>query len=200
MVSWLSGDVAIPPFPAWLFDDLYLTSLGRLLRRLHDALEGWEPPLGSVWNQELADPEGGPLIVHADICPENVVAQDGAAVAVLDWEFAAPGRAIWDVVSTARLCVPFTHPSRRDPSVPAMDEAGIRRRLLAFLAGYDLSDEQRTLFPAVLDQRRAVGERFVLSRVAAGEEAFGRWATPEGRARLEAERQWIAALPVDVAH
>lgn len=80
-----------------------------------------------------------------------------------------------------------------------MGEAEIRRRLLVFLEGYDLSDEQRTLFPAVLDQRRSVGERFVLSRVEAGEKAFGRWATPEGQARLEAERQWIAALPADVA-
>ncbi len=104
VLSWMPGDVAVPPFPAWAFTDRYLASLGRLLRRIHDALLGWEPPAGSVWGSELADPQGGPLIVHADICPENIVARDGEAVAVLDWEFAAPGRAVWDVVSTARLC------------------------------------------------------------------------------------------------
>ncbi|MCE0537271.1 phosphotransferase [Kineosporia rhizophila] len=199
VLSWMPGDVALPPFPAWSFTDQYLSSLGRLLRRLHDAAEGWQPPAGSVWNTELADPEGGSIIVHADICPENIVAHDGSAAAVLDWEFAAPGRPLWDVVSTARLCVPFTHPSRHDPSVPPMDMAEMRRRLLVFLAGYGLSEEDRRAFPRVVDQRRQAGELFVLGRVAAGQTAFGRWVTPQGRAQLAAEKSWVAELPADVA-
>ncbi|GAB3284493.1 phosphotransferase [Kineosporia babensis] len=200
VLGWLAGDVAIPPFPAWSFEDFYLISLGRLLRRIHQALEGWQPPLGSVWASELTDPEGGPLIIHADICPENIVARDGAAIAVLDWEFAAPGRAVWDVVSTARLCVPFTHPSRHDPSVPPLGMAEMRRRLHVFLDAYGLSHEDRLAFPRVAAQRAEVGERFVRGRVAAGEEAFAaRWATPEGEARLKAEKDWIAGLPDDVA-
>ena len=43
---------------------------------------------------------------HNDVCPENVVFRDGVAVALLDFEFAAPGRPVYDVAHLARLCVP----------------------------------------------------------------------------------------------
>ena len=44
---------------------------------------------------------------HNDVCPENVVFRDGIAVALLDFEFAAPGRPVYDVAHLARLCVPI---------------------------------------------------------------------------------------------
>ncbi|MBT0769263.1 phosphotransferase [Kineosporia sp. J2-2] len=199
VVSWIPGDVALPPFPDWSLTDDYLASLGRLLRRVHDALDGWMPPAEVVWNPGFADPQGGPLIVHTDVCPENVVARNGLATGLLDWEFAAPGRRVWDVASTARLCVPFTHPSRRDPATARFGEHEIRRRLGILLDGYGLSDDGRSALPAVLDERRRAGERFVLGRVAAGDEAFAHWGTDTGRARLAAERDWVAGLPADLA-
>lgn len=70
---------------------------------------------------------------------------------------------VWDVVSAARYCVPFTHPSRRDPSV-RFDEDEIHRRLLVLLDAYGLSRADREAFPEVLDQRRQVGEDFILGR------------------------------------
>ena len=44
---------------------------------------------------------------HNDVCPENVVFRDGIAVALLDFEFAAPGRPVYDLAHRARLCVPI---------------------------------------------------------------------------------------------
>jgi Phosphotransferase enzyme family len=197
VLSWMDGDVAIPPFPAWAATEEFLVSLAQLLRRVHDALATWRPPPSVTWSDELADPAGGPLIVHADICPENVVARDGRAVAIIDWETAAPGRRIWDVVSTARFCVPFTAQPRRDAVYQGQD---VTRRLRLFLDAYGLSAADRAAFTAVLDERRVVGERFVQARVARGEPAFvDKWDTPEGEARLRQERDWIAAVPVDVA-
>jgi Ser/Thr protein kinase RdoA (MazF antagonist) len=168
-----------------------------LLRRIHDALEEWRPPAGLLWADEVADPQGGPLIVHSDICPENVITRDGQAVAIIDWEFAAPGRRIWDVVSTARLCVPFTHPSRRDPVYAGAD---VTARLHAFLDSYDLDDADRDRFTAVLRERSLTGERFVRGRVARGDQAFvERWDNPRGESRLIVEQSWIGAVPNDVA-
>ena len=40
---------------------------------------------------------------HNDVCPENVVFRDGIAVALLDFEFAAPGRPVYDVAQLARI-------------------------------------------------------------------------------------------------
>lgn len=196
VLSWIDGDVGLPPFPAWVTSREFLISLGELLRRIHDALDGWSPPAGVRWGQELADPHGGPLIAHADICPENVIARDGRAVAVIDWEFAAPGRRIWDVVSTARLCVPFTAPSRRTAAYHGLD---VRERLRTLVEAYRLSEPDRAAFAGVLDERRRVGERFVRGRVARREPAFVElWDNAEGEARLQVERGWVEAVPVDV--
>ena len=197
VLSYLPGEVAVEPFPVWATSSRYLISIGRLLRRIHDALEQWRPPAGLLWSDEVTDPQGGPLIVHTDICPENVITRDGRAVAIIDWEFAAPGRRIWDVVSTARLCVPFTHPSRRDPVYAG---AEVTARLHTFLDSYDLDDADRDQFAAVLRERSRAGERFVRGRVARGDRAFiERWDNPSGESRLIVEQSWIGAVPNDVA-
>jgi len=197
MLSYLPGDVAVPPFPDWVTSTEFLVSLGELLRRVHDALAAWSPPAGLVWSDQIPDPDGGPMIVHTDVCPENVIVRDGRAVAIIDWEFASPGRAIWDVVSTARLCVPFTAPDRRDPVYQGLD---VTARLRTFLDAYGLSAVERSAFPSVLDQRRQAGERFTRRRVALGEAAFvQRWAGSAGEERYASERDWVHAVPPDVA-
>lgn len=157
-----------------------------------EPLEGWPAPADGVWSDELADPHGGPLVVHCDVCPENVIARDGLAVAVVDWEFAAPGRRVWDVVSTARLCVPYVAPSRRDPAYSGLD---VDARLSVFLDAYDLAENDRAVFADVVRERRAVGERFVRARVARGEPAFvERWADAAGERLLDEERAWVSRL------
>ena len=41
------------------------------------------------------------------MCLENVVFRDGVAVGLLDFDFAAPGRPIYDLAQMARMCVPI---------------------------------------------------------------------------------------------
>jgi thiamine kinase-like enzyme len=50
--------------------------------------------------------DGAEVICHNDVCPENVVYRDGLAVALLDFDFAAPGRRIFDLASLARMWLP----------------------------------------------------------------------------------------------
>jgi aminoglycoside phosphotransferase (APT) family kinase protein len=55
----------------------------------------------------MANPLGGPVICHNDVCPENVVFRDGIAVALLDFDFAAPGRPLHDLAQLAKMWVPL---------------------------------------------------------------------------------------------
>jgi Ser/Thr protein kinase RdoA (MazF antagonist) len=66
--------------------DAALASIARLLGRMHDAAAAVEVP-GGRWNRELADPAGGPMVCHDDVCPENVVFRDGEAVGLIDFDF-----------------------------------------------------------------------------------------------------------------
>jgi hypothetical protein len=74
--EWIEGDVPVPPYPAWSLTDEALTSVGRLLRRYHDAVRSFAPASAVAWSGELADPCGGPIVCHNDVCRENVVFRD----------------------------------------------------------------------------------------------------------------------------
>ena len=106
-LEYIEGDVAYPPYPAWAQTDLALASAAALVRRLHDASAGFVPPPDATWSREMADPEGGPVICHNDVCPENVVYRNQIAVGLLDFDFAAPGRRLYDLAQFARMNVPM---------------------------------------------------------------------------------------------
>jgi len=103
---FIDGEVPVPPYPEWSQSDAALASIAKLLRGLHDAARGFDPR-GLTWNDVLADPAGGTLVCHNDVELSNVVFRDGIAVALLDFEAAAPGRPVYDLAQLSRLCVPI---------------------------------------------------------------------------------------------
>jgi hypothetical protein len=116
---FVHGDVPVAPYPDWSQFDTALASVARLLRGLHDAARGFDPR-GLGWNDSLADPAGGTVVCHNDVELSNVVFRDGVAVALIDFELAAPGRPVYDLAQFARLCVPI------DDDVDRI-EAAVRR-------------------------------------------------------------------------
>ena len=89
------------------------------------------------WSNELADPAGGSIICHNDVCLENVVFRNGRAVGLLDFDFAAPGRPTFDLAAFARMCVPIDDDlNARRLGFEAPDRPG-RLRLVADTYGLD---------------------------------------------------------------
>ena len=76
-----------------------------LLAGLHDAARAFDPP-GRL-EPELADPAGGPIVCHNDVCLDNVIFRDGVAVGLIDFDFAAPGRPLYDLAQLARHLMPI---------------------------------------------------------------------------------------------
>ena len=125
--TYVEGDVAIPPFPAWAASGALL-GVGRrdLQRRLHEAARSFEPPPSAAWDRANLPPAGpGAIVCHNDLCVENVVVRDGVAVAFIDFDFAAPerpahrhrhrGTALGAVPRPGR---PVRHLGRRRPGRP----------------------------------------------------------------------------------
>lgn len=105
-LEFIEGDVPLAPYPDWSQSETALASVARLLRGLHEAAE-WFDPRGHQWSDALSDPAGGVVVCHNDVELSNVVFRDGIAVALIDFEFAAPGRPVYDLAQLARLCVPI---------------------------------------------------------------------------------------------
>ncbi|MDP9334826.1 MAG: phosphotransferase, partial [Actinomycetota bacterium] len=186
---FIEGDVPLPPYPAWAQLDSALASIATLMRRFHDASRSFDPT-GATWSDELADPAGGPIVCHNDVCLENVVFDKDLAVGLLDFDFAAPGRGVYDVAQMARMCVPI------DDDVNATrlgwEPAGRPARLRLVADAYGLDQASRHDLLAILSDTivRAGGE-FVRRRVEAGDPNFIKmWNEMGGKDRFDRRRRW----------
>lgn len=189
--AFIPGETSMPPYPhTWVRSDSILIEIGGLLRALHDTTGEYVAPADAEWAIDLADPRGGPVICHNDLCIENAVVTDGRVVGILDYDFAAPGRPVWDLAMTARYWVPLQDPlsaaaSRRDGLDPFA-----RVRLLADAYGAD--DEIRRTFTDVLMEVEDVALRFVLSRIDAGDQGFiDMWNDLGGLERSKRRMAWL---------
>ena len=168
MFGWIDGRVPTPPYPRWSLTDSALESVGRLLRRYHEAASTVPSPERLQFSDELADPYGGPIICHNDVCPENVVFEEGEAVALLDYDFAAPGRPVWDLAHAARMWIPL-RPAEFNGDRAHLDPL---RRLRVLVDAYELEPGEYQEFVEAIAESRRVASRFVQRRVRAGEPAF----------------------------
>jgi len=190
-LRFIDGEVAVPPFPAWAQTDHALASITALIRSFHEASS--RVPVGiAKWSDELADPCGGTMICHNDVCLENVVFKDGEAVALLDFDFAAPGRPLFDLAAFARMCVPIDD----DLSAARLGFRDLDRpaRLRLVADTYGLDAVSRHTLVELLDRPMESGGSFVQRRVEAGDPNFIRLLDEMGGIeRYERRHRWWQA-------
>jgi hypothetical protein len=146
VLSFMEGEVAGRPWPAWVTDEDRITSVARLVRRYDDAVASLGIPAEAGARPEppgapptLADPE---LIGHQDVTPENVVFRDGIAVALLDFDLVGPAARVDELSNVAQWWAPLLAPSDR-PAVLADVDPARRCRLLADAYGLGRPDRER---------------------------------------------------------
>jgi aminoglycoside phosphotransferase (APT) family kinase protein len=189
VLSWIDGDVPLPPYPRWARTDRALTDLGALVRRLHEATASFPP--GEGWATDWADPRGGPVICHNDLFPENVVFRDGRIVALIDFAMAAPGRPLWDVAIAAEIWCPLSEPARRDQGARDLDSTA---RLGVLARGYGLAPGSAAELVDIVIEERAQAIGNVRAEIAAGNASWiASWAAAGGDDRATADDRWIAA-------
>jgi hypothetical protein len=189
-LTFIPGDVALPPFPRWVTTETALRSVGNLLRRLHDAAAHIAVDDRVEWPRSMTDPAGGTMLCHNDVCPENVVFRDGRASALIDFDLAAPGRAVWDVAMTARYWIPMLDPASAAAHYPAGLDAPTRLRILA--DSYGLSPQERAELPGVIEQATATCRAFVADRVADGDPVFTKALSERGGwQRWDRMQEWL---------
>ena len=166
---FIEGEVPVPPFPAWARTNDALASIAVLMRSFHEASS--QVPVGpGTWSDEMADPAGGSMICHNDVCLENVVFRNGRAIGLLDFDFAAPGRPIRDLAAFARMCVPIDDDLSAVRLGFEMIDRPVRLRLVADTYGLDGSGRKELL--QHLDRSMSGGGAFVQRRVDAGDPNF----------------------------
>jgi len=196
-LEFISGDVAVPPYPAWAESDMALATAAALLRRLHDVSARYVAPPGATWSSEMADPDaasaavGELVLCHNDVCLENLVYRHGVAVGLLDFDFAAPGRRLWDLATFARMNVPID----TDDDARLLGRDGpfdAPRRLRIVADAYGLGPGRGALLDVLAEGVRRGGQ-FLQRRLDEGNEAFRQMVeSTGGMAKFDRRRAWFA--------
>lgn len=196
VLSYVPGEVPLPPYPAWAMTDRALSDLGALVHRFHEAAATFTPPNDADWAPDWADPTAGAAradrtITHNDLFPENVVFREGRVVALIDFAMAAPGRPLWDVAIAAEMWGPLGDPGRRDQHPLELDGIARAGRLAR---GYGLEPGRVEELVDVLVEERSHSVANIRAELAAGNESWIRnWAAAGGDERAAADDAWIAA-------
>jgi aminoglycoside phosphotransferase (APT) family kinase protein len=148
VLDFIEGEVALTPFPAWVADERLLLSVARLQRELHAAAASYLPPPGATWDRaNLPEPGPDAIVCHNDLCVENVVVRDGAAVAFIDFDFAAPSDPLLDIAIAARHWIPIRDQLDVDPDLRGLDSVA---RFRTFADAHELDAAARAAVVAHL--------------------------------------------------
>jgi hypothetical protein len=186
-LGWIPGDDRGVDLGA----DEDLHAVGRLVRRVHDALESFAAPPEASWR--LRSP--GPRFIHGDISPWNVVWRQGQVVGLLDWDQAGPGRDLEDIAYAAWVWVPLECPDdipghwRVDD--PSLD--GQRRRLVRLTDSYGLTREERLRFLSEVAYVQATTGGRVAVGASQGDEGMSRiWWGGQRVGAFGSAMKWLA--------
>ena len=166
-----------------------LRSAARLLRRVHDASIGWEPPDGAVFRAPHSTSGPVPVVwCHGDFGPWNVVWRDQEAVGLIDWDFLHLAPPLDDVA----YALQWFAPTRDDemaltwhhfPSVP--DRAARIRVFLEVygegLPDFDAAETVATRMEATMALELSLAEEGVEPQRTWVEEGSQEWAAGEVR-------------------
>jgi hypothetical protein len=187
VLGYIPGETVIRPYPDWAFTEEALVSVAELLRAYHRAVAGFDPG-PSAWPQSPPAPFAGELVCHNDPNLDNVVFRAGRAVALIDFDLAAPGSRLWDVACAARQWAPL----RPDTHIHDRRRGSAFARLRVFLEAYGAEDLDPERFALAVQQNQAWFGRLIERYVAAGHEGFTAYARSEARLSADAYGRWLA--------
>lgn len=202
VLSYIPGAVPVEPLPTWATTLDVLADLARVIRRLHDAAEGWTPPPGATFGSLPGTPPRGlqplfevpELVSHQDYCPGNVVFRDGRPAALIDFDLARPTTRVADAVNALYWWVPLLDPVDRPPALVDADAA---RRIRVFADAYGMDRGQRAaIVPTAA--LRAVNATLTMRAAAEVDPVFRRWWNEGTGERLPRAERWITTNADDV--
>jgi Ser/Thr protein kinase RdoA (MazF antagonist) len=94
------------PWTESMRSDASLAAVGRLYAALHAAAGGFKPE-SPTWREYELPMHEGEVVCHGDPGPWNAVYQDGAPVALIDWDRAHPERPLIEFAAVAWSFVPL---------------------------------------------------------------------------------------------
>jgi hypothetical protein len=185
VLSYIPGEAVILPYPSWALTDEALVSVARLLRRYHEAVSTFDPE-PYAWPLPAPAMFSTGLVSHNDPNLDNVVFRQGRAVALIDFDLASPGSALWDVAAAARLWAPL----RADDDISDARRGQALARFRRFVDAYGLVGTDRQRVVEAVTQNLEWCYEIVRRGAEIGHFGFTEYWTQVARERVVRTRQW----------
>lgn len=191
ILSYVPGETAgaAMPWPSWCWTTETLDEVGQLLRRFHDAVEGFRLPAGMRFRLESRALRPDERVCHNDVAPYNLVRRPDGRLALIDWDVAGPGHLVDDLAFAARAFAPL-HPDAECLRLGFRELGSRATRLRRLLDAYGLAE--RAGFVDRIDARMRASIDRITAAAARGETAFARLIENGGLVPVHASRRWIA--------
>lgn len=188
VLTFIPGRAGTRPRPPVLLRDIGLAALGTLLRSYHDAVASFVPPPDAVWRIGAVPFRRGDLVRHGDPAVSNTIWRRGCPVALIDWDFAEPGRRETDLAHLAWNAVPLRSDEQwKEDGFSSPPD--LRERLHVVCRAYgDISpavilDELERLHESLRDRALQLGSR--------GIQPWAMFLARQGPAGTEADLAWL---------
>jgi Phosphotransferase enzyme family len=183
-LTYIDGRAAVPPLAEDTLTDAALVSVADLLRRYHHAVSSFDPA-GYQWPRPIPARFRTGLVSHNDVYPANLVFRDGRAVALIDFDLAGPGSAVWDFAAAARSLAPL----QDDEDIPDTRRGRVLERFRIFLHASGLRRADRRCVAEAIVANHDWTYAIVAEAASAGHQGFAdHWRTVSGPAARA--RQW----------
>jgi len=103
-LSFIEGEVGNYPLKEYMWSDEALKEIARIQRAYHDAVSDFPFDQGD-WPPIDLTPDAPEIICHNDFAIYNLVFDKEKPAGVIDFDVAAPGPRLWDIVYTLYTCV-----------------------------------------------------------------------------------------------
>jgi hypothetical protein len=187
VLSYVPGTPVLAPYPDWALTDEALISVAKLLRAYHDAVASFDPTPYS-WPPSPPQSMAGQLVSHNDPNLDNIIFQNGRAVALIDFDLASPGSRLWDVACAARLWSPL----RPDIYITDARRGRASQRLRLFIDSYGLDQAERSRILSAVQQNQQWFFELVEWHIKAGHRAFLRYKKAETRMPPTEYGRWLS--------
>jgi Ser/Thr protein kinase RdoA (MazF antagonist) len=192
ILTYMHGQAAVPPLAGDVLTDAAMVSVADLLRRYHRAVASFDPA-GYRWPRPIPATFRTGLVSHNDVHPANLVFRGGRAVALIDFDWAGPGSAVWDFAAAARYWAPL----QPDRDIADKRQGRALKRFRIFLEASGLSRAGRRKVAEALVANHDWTYAIVTEAAAAGHEGFAdHWRTVEGPAARA--RRWCVRHRLDL--
>lgn len=142
---------------------------------------------GYAWPRPIPARFRAGLVSHNDVHPANLVFRDGRAVALIDFDWARPGSAVWDFASAARYRAPLAD----DADIADSRQGRALERFRIFLHASGLSRAERRRVPEAVVANHGWTCAIVTEAAAAGHRGFADHWRILAEEATRARRWWV---------